>query len=388
MKKTIHITLLILATLTLVFGVAWLAIILLIINGIYFLANSKLKFIRYIKSHKWLSWSISVLTVFTVAIFIRLFVIEIYQIPSGSMEDTLLVGDKIMVNKLQYGPVPPQSPYEIPWVNLFFYFNKDARAKQHEVWWNTSRIGGFSNIERGDVMVFRIYKKKKNFLIKRCVGLPGDEIKIIDGKLLVNDKTPRLESIPKIKQKQIIYLNNTDDFKLYAENMGDEMYVYSTHKTVKTIMTREQLSKLENQSFVDSIRVDVQQPDGTIHAYPRVKDIDWTFDFWGKMKTPYKGMKITLNKENVKLYAHLLKVQEGMKHKVVDGYIFVDGVRLDNYTFKKDYYFMMGDNRNNSRDSRWWGFIPKERIEGQATRVLWSFYQGEMKWKRIMKRIE
>jgi len=121
-------------------------------------------------------------------IFIRLFLIEVYQIPSDSMKDTLITGDKILVEKLTYGPHTPVSPFEVPWVNLLFYLNKNARTKIDSIWWEPGRLKGTGALRNGDVIVFRRPEKKEVYFIKRCIGLPGDTISIKNGIVFINHK--------------------------------------------------------------------------------------------------------------------------------------------------------------------------------------------------------
>ena len=127
-----------------------------------------------------------VLMILFSVIFIRFFLIEVYQIPSDSMKDTLISGDKILVEKLTYGPRTPVSPFEVPWVNLFFYLNKNARTKIDSVWWGPGRLKGTGALRNGDVIVFRRPEKKEVYFIKRCIGLPGDTISITSGKVFIN----------------------------------------------------------------------------------------------------------------------------------------------------------------------------------------------------------
>jgi signal peptidase I len=387
MKKITIISLLTLTIITFILGVVWLGLILLIVAGIYSLASSKLKFILFIKKQKWMTAALSLLAVITVAIFIRVFVLEVYEIPSGSMENTLIPGDKIMVNKLYYGPNLPQSPFEIPWVNLLFYINKEARAHIDSVWWRSNRISGFSAIEQGDIMVFIPPLKKQEAFIKRCVALPGDEIKIISSQLFINDINPLFENTNEIKHNFNVYVNDPKAFRLFLNDNHYDAYHNSSDTCVRLNLANIQLKTLVKQNFIDSVIVNAIPIDGKPHSYPRYKKEPWTLDNWGPLIVPYKGMTIKMNEYNREMYRKVLRQQEETGYTRKQGKDFLRDEEITTYTFTKDYYFMMGDNRHNSADSRFWGFVPEEKIIGKATTVLWSFREGEMKWKRIMKNI-
>ena len=128
--------------------------------------------------NKHLKHFLLILTIFAFSIALRLFVFEIYAIPSSSMEHTLIPGDKVLVNKLLIGPRMPRSPFEIPWVNLVFMLNKDAREKIDEKWWPYRRWKGFSKIKHNDIIVFESLVKEDIIFIKRCIALPGDGFRL------------------------------------------------------------------------------------------------------------------------------------------------------------------------------------------------------------------
>ncbi len=142
------------------------------------------------KARKWVKTIFTFTGIFVIAILFRVFVIEIYSIPSGSMEDTLHPGDKVLVNKLVYGPKLPSSPYDIPWVNLIWYLQANASANIDSVYWQHRRLKGFSTIKRADVMVFShpLWGGRNNFFIKRCVALPGDTLAIESGRVKINGR--------------------------------------------------------------------------------------------------------------------------------------------------------------------------------------------------------
>ncbi|TKG87349.1 S26 family signal peptidase, partial [Puteibacter caeruleilacunae] len=148
-KRKIHTILFFLAAIFVgVLGLWWLMLGVGVLGCIYWLSTSRWRVIGWMKRRMWCWAPITLVGVFLFAIAVRVFLLEVYGIPSGSMEDTLLVGDKIVVSKLNYGPRLPQSPFEIPWINVLFYFNKDARARINDKWWGYDRLTGLDGIAR------------------------------------------------------------------------------------------------------------------------------------------------------------------------------------------------------------------------------------------------
>ncbi|MDP3446415.1 MAG: signal peptidase I, partial [Ignavibacteria bacterium] len=191
MKRKIQLTVFGVIELIITFsGLYWLALGVLFVFLICVLFKSKLSVFVWIRKHSFVSSMISIVAIFLLAISMRVFFIEIFSIPSGSMEDTLLPGDKVLVSKLNYGPAMPKSPYEVPWFNLIWYLSADKTTNMDSIYWDYKRLSGFSSVKRGDVAVFihPLWGKRNNFFIKRCVALPGDTLQIIDGVVYVSLK--------------------------------------------------------------------------------------------------------------------------------------------------------------------------------------------------------
>ncbi|MBW6536242.1 MAG: signal peptidase I [Mariniphaga sp.] len=243
---------------------------------------------------KWFKTVFTFTGVFIFAILFRVFFIEIYSIPSGSMEDTLLPGDKVLVNKLVYGPKLPASPYDIPWINLVWFLQAGAAANPDSVYWNYRRAPGFSAIKRGGVMVFShpLWGGRNNFFIKRCLALPGDTLAIEGGRAKINGQFLREPALS--KKVYEIWPDSTRQFSRLADSLGFQSFGH--------------------------------------HVRSREKDLP--------------EMLLT------------------------------------------ERYFMLGDNRTNSNDSRYWGFVPEENIVGKACLVLFNYRYGEFKWERVLKRVE
>lgn len=290
-------------------------------------------FTRKKKQLRLFSTLIALSTVFISVVVFNLFCFELYSIPSGSMEYTLLPGDKVLVNKLAYGPKLPASPYDIPWINLGWYFLGGQHTNPDSIYWKYKRLKGFAEIKHGDVVVFShpLLEDRNNYFIKRCIALPGDTLQIINGKVKIN--AGFLDEQPTIKMVPVVY-------------------------------------------------------DSTHTVYPYHPDIRWSLNEYGPIVVPYKGMQIRLNKEALQLYYNVIKDHEPV-HANWKNEVFRNNEKTAGfYTFQNNYFFMLGDNRNNSNDSRYWGFLPEKDINGKATVVLFNFLDGKFLTNRFFKRIK
>ncbi|MBS1491974.1 MAG: signal peptidase I [Bacteroidetes bacterium] len=264
-----------------------------------------------------------------VAFIIKIFLFEAYRIPTGSMENTLLVGDFLLVTKFTYGATTPRN---VPFTDIRIPYWK---------------LPGFKDPERGDIIVFdfpgdkdELESKEVVNYIKRCVGLPGDTIHVVDKQLYVNGA---------------IFPNPPNS----------------------------QFDKVQRGLDTRNARI-----------FP--KGAPWTEDNYGPIRVPKKGDKIALNDKNFDQW-RMFALKEGHRIQLnPGGVISSDGVNLPNneYTVERNYLFMMGDNRNNSLDSRFWGFMPEQNIVGQAFMLYWSwdanipfshFFDllGSIRWGRI-----
>lgn len=169
-------------------GLYWLAFGTFLVFLICFLFRSNLSLFVWLRKRSFVLLVVSIVSIFVLAISTRVFTIEIFSISSGSMENTLLVGDKVLVSNLNYGPTMPKSPFEIPWINLFWCLCVDKSTNIDSVYWDYNSLSGFSSIKHGDLAVF-IYPlrgERYNYFFKRCVGIPGDTLQLIDGIVFAN----------------------------------------------------------------------------------------------------------------------------------------------------------------------------------------------------------
>jgi signal peptidase I len=372
-------------------GLFWLSIIIVIISGISWLLNSNLGFIIRLKKNQFISSMLLFPAVFLLAIGIRVFFIEIYAIPSGSMEDTLLPGDKVLVNKLSYGPRMPYSPYEIPWLNLIWYLKSDPKTNFDSIFWKYKRLEGFTSVKKGDVIVFThpLSEDRNNFFIKRCVGIPGDVLRIENGVVIINEQPLTMPNLA--KQRYHVKPNDWQKFNRIADSLeidNHNFYQHSRESTIELILTQAQRNQLIGASDIDSILFNPVIRDSAQWVYPKDKELAWTIDDFGPLLIPYKGLTIELTPRNYLIYQRTICELEKNKLEKKEELFFMNGVTTKSYTFRHNYYFMMGDNRPNSNDSRYWGFVPEEDIVGKTVIILFSNGENGFKWSRILKRIK
>jgi signal peptidase I len=332
MKKIKPIIISAIALLLFAIGLWWLAITIV---AFALLITRNYKHGRWLRQNSFLNTLLKFIAIIVLAILFRLLMFEVYNIPSGSMEGTLIAGDKVIVNKFIYGPASPRSLYDIPWVNTIFRMNNIVEGVNCVRSWKYHRLNGVADIERGDVMVFNFSKNSTKCFIKRCVSLPGDTFKIVNGAIYNNNKLFNDSELTKNNKKGI---NN--------------------------------------------------KPDPLLKIFPWEKSYNWTLDNFGPLVIPYKGMTIPLTVDNYILYSDMFDYYEDFKPVMRDGNYFLGEEQVKEYTFRKNYYFVMGDNRNNSYDSRHRGVIPEEQIIGKATTILFCSNKSGFKWNRLLKDIE
>lgn len=323
--------------------------------------------------------------IFSIAIGTKLLAFDIYKIPSSSMNNTLYTGDVIVVHKLKYGPKLPRSPFDIPWINIAFYFNKKARATMGTPWWDYKRLSGYSCINNGDVVVFTMFKKNM-VIVKRCMGIAGDTLKIHKGDVYINNAFFSPSNFVLNNYK----FNVSDRKTLYRklDSIGLDIALNRTRTSnFMTTLSIQDKNRLETLHLVEDLKKVTDSLTETSTAYPNSKYNQWNLDDYGSYIIPKKGMKIRLNATNYELYKKVIKTHEGLELKELDNRYYLNEKEVIFYTFKQDYYFMMGDNRKGSMDSRYWGLVPEKRIIGKVQYILFSNYGGTFNWKRLFKNV-
>ena len=435
---------------------------------------------------------------------IRTYVFEPFQIPTGSMEKTQLVGDHLFVDKITYGPRVPMTPFSYPvFHNTIPWLNVKSYAEIQSIPY--TRLPGFSSVDRNDVVVFNyptgdtsiydprmpsglmghnyhqilvdeawyyaqregrsldyfeqnksaylnlamkslengeVYSSlpypedrergytatygliarpvdKKEHYIKRCVGVPGDLIEITDKTLMINGEVawqaPMVQmkyGIVGRKHPYFVALANStngvvgrwswseEDRDLMEKEFGilNMDYVgWDTEGNIAVHTTADEATRLLQESIF--LRLD-SKPKGFYHAelqnggrqyypiFPNDKQYDWTEDNFGPLKIPAAGDVVELTHKNLPVYKRIITAYEGHTLEERGDGIYVDGKKTTSYTIEQDYYWMMGDNRNNSVDSRFWGFVPDDHIVGHAAFTFFSRGEDGIRWNRIFSGID
>lgn len=389
-----------------------------------------------IKRSIYREWSDAIVFAIIAATFVRMFTLEAYKIPTTSMEGSLLAGDFLFVSKFNYGARIPQTPLAIPFFHHSLPMNW-GKAYTTLIQLPYKRLPGFEKIKRGDVVVFnypgdavenpnRPIDKRENY-VKRCVGIAGDTLQIINRQLYINSQKQ-----PNYKEMQLEYdvvlsknLNREDLMKLgilwfydikmpeeheykygFADGFGRPLAPLSSleyaidkylseNKKLVLSLNSNQIKQLKENNFVESIthHQHLESSSWLSDIFVASRNFEWTVDNFGPIAIPFKGMSINLTIENFVKYYSTIKYFE-KKNIEINGanQIIIDGQIVTSYTFTQNYYFMMGDNRHNSLDSRFWGFVPEDHVVGKPLFVWLSMNNFErfperIKWNRMFKSV-
>ncbi|CCM10429.1 Putative uncharacterized protein [Cardinium endosymbiont cEper1 of Encarsia pergandiella] len=341
-------------------------------------------------------WIASIFFAAMAAAFIRWMVIGLYVIPSASMEPTLLTGDFVLVSKLHYGARTPATPLQIPITHQTIPFTK---IPSYLDWIQLPqyRLPGLSKIKRNDIIVFNTPighapPDLTDYWIKRCIALPGDLLQIKQKQLYVNgalaDPADRPQYRYFMKTKRHLtaafFEKNGIRNPLPSTVPGCEGYIiYTTPEKVQQLNTIL-------PAYIQSL-APIEDKVGNLASslYPCHPTLGWTKDNFGPLQVPTKGAVVPINRQNILLYRPIIERFEGKKNiRFTQTECWIDGQQIASYTFCKNYYFAMGDNRDQSHDSRFIGFIPEDYIVGKAVMVLLSsnrshsFFSG-IRWNRL-----
>ena len=358
------------------------------------------------------SWVDAIVFALVAVYFINLYIFQNYQIPSSSLEKTLRVGDFLYVSKMAYGARVPQTPLSMPLVQHtmpnWLGGGKSYLDKPH---WEYKRLAGWTSPQKGDIVVFNfpagdtvctkmvnpdyytlcyyygehVIKARKDVFgeivtrpvdrrenyVKRCVGTPGDSLQIIDNVIYVNgEREPFREGV------QLNYLVFTDGHVFgakYLEKLGvsvaDRMQIDAT--TWHFPLTQAMKEELERNPHVLAIEIEHEERGGAV--YPLGHNT-WTRDNYGPIYIPRKSDKVLITEENYWIYK-----------RIAEAYEFKPIAIGEEYEFEMDYYWMMGDNRHNSADSRYWGFVPEDHIVGRPVFIWLSVDKDKhgIRWNRL-----
>lgn len=359
-------------------------------------------------------WGDAILFAVIAATLIRWLIMEAYTIPTPSMEQSLLVGDFLFVSKFHYGTRTTTTPLQIPLTHQKIWFT-EIPSYSTLIQLPQYRLPGISKVKRNDVVVFNVPPRdlnegidypvdlKTNY-IKRCVAIPGDTLKIVDKQVYVNGAA--LENPPLMQYSYIVTANDEINdrilkrYKIYQPQIigrTGTSVVYQMH------ITEEVANELRKLNFIQDVKLGTLNNDGvgprtaqTVESniFPDYRAYPWNGDFYGPIVIPSEGMTIQLDEKTIAMYGSTIETYDHNKDvKIEDGKLYIDGKEQTEYTFKQNYYFMMGDNRHNSLDSRYWGFVPEDHIVGKAFFIWLSIDRDadllhKIRWNRFFKLIE
>ena len=412
-----------------------------------------------------MSWVDAIVFALVAVYFVNIYVFQNYQIPSSSLEKSLLVGDYLYVSKLSYGPRVPNTPLSMP---LAQHTLPLVNTKSYIEWpqWDYKRVPGLGKVKRNDIVVFNFpagdtvatnyqqtdfyslaynegqrmypnpvnmdsltrkqqravydlyYNAGRNLIlsnpkmygdvvvrpvdrrenyVKRCVGLPGDTLEIrdaqvyIDGKPLENPEDMQLNYLvqttgPYITEDMFRELGISKDDQAMVTNESLLMEMGLTHRdaqgrlapTYDLPLTKKMLETLSaNKKLVSRIVMEPEMFTGQM--YPLNLYTKWDRNNYGPIWIPKKGATIKLTEDNLPIYERPIRAYEGNTLEVKEDGIYINGKKTDEYTFKMDYYWMMGDNRHNSADARSWGFVPEDHVVGKPI-VVWLSLDKDRGW--------
>lgn len=404
------------------------------------------------KNPVWIEWLDALIFAVVAVTLINIFLFQNYKIPTASMENSLLIGDHLFVSKMAYGPRIPHTPVSFPFSQNTMPISK---GKSYVEWIKLpyKRLKGLQKIKRNNVVVFNcpaldtvtkgnptfsynsdywriaeeirlrdmmneeplkndVYYRKRakeymemNFemitrpvdkrdnYIKRCVGMPGDTLQVVNKELFINGKPEKnkdrllhryqLQTSASINRKVLERMNVAPNHIVQGRYGGYEMH-----------LNNKQAAKLEKLHVVDTIvPLIAMLPEHFNQTYPNHTNFAWTIDNFGPVYIPEKGKTIKIHKNNLPIYSRVINAYEGNDLKVRNDSIFINGEYAITYTFKMNYYFMMGDNRHSSWDSRSWGFVPEDHIVGKPKFVWLSIdrnktFLSKIRWNRFFQTIK
>ncbi|MDR0509800.1 MAG: signal peptidase I [Rikenellaceae bacterium] len=397
---------------------------------------------------KTMEWVEAIVFATVVATLIRIFLFEMYVIPTSSMEKTLLVGDYLCVSKVAYGPKMPNTPVAFPFVHHSMPLSMRRKSFSEIIRLPYERLAGFGTVQRGDAVVFnfpagdtvlvekqdityydvlrsytahygelegraalrrdytvisRPVDKRENY-IKRCVGLPDDTLQIVNSQLIING-----EPFRRIENMQYVYSVQTNgtplnvttlqdmgmslDDILRPDDNGNPINGPTFYVLPLTDINAGKIGRMRNVVAIVKYGAETGNP----NIFPSDTAYRWSEDNFGPLWIPRKEATVELTPVTLPLYRRIIEVYEGNKLDVTYDPQFtvtINSTHTQSYTFKMNYYFMMGDNRHNSADSRFWGFVPEDHIVGKASFVWLSldkdreWFGGKIRWRQMFRRID
>jgi signal peptidase I len=348
------------------------------------------------------SWIDAIGFAIIAATILRTFLIEAYTIPTSSMEKSMLIGDFLFVSKVAYGPRVPMTPIAVPLVHHTVPFF-GIKSYSESLKFPYHRMKGLGKIKRNDCVVFnwpaeklgRPIDKKENY-VKRCVGIPGDILELTESELIVNGTAQELFKGVKNQWHYKLMTNGTglnpnilrEKYDITEGGRGRNRNEYNLS------LTNENRDALASFSNISSIKRKVEKK-GVFanYIFPHNENYAWNIDNFGPIKIPEAGAKVDLTITNLLIYKDIIERYENNKLEIIDNQIYINDKLSENYIFKMNYYWMMGDNRHNSADSRFWGFVPENHIVGKALFIWMSWDKNakglkKVRWNRLFTSVK
>ncbi len=340
-------------------------------------------------------WLKAIVFAFLTILLFRVFFFEAFTIPSPSMEKSLLTGDYILVSKLSYGPRIPNTLLSFPFAHQRLPFTENTNSYLDWIKIPYERLFGTPVIKHNDVVVFNYPMEEEHpvdqrtYYIKRCTAIPGDTLEVREGLVYINGKgsdvPEKLQFNYKIKTNADTI--NSDSLKRLGITEGDKMRNKGEYWFTLTAENAVKIKKLGHVLNADPLLE--KKGNYSDYMFPENEHFLWNVDFFGPIYIPKAGDSIRLNIDSLPLYQRIISVYEKNDLRISGDSIFINNKYSTHYKFKMNYFFMMGDNRHNSADSRFWGFVPEDHIVGKTVMVLMSIDKtggkSSIRWNRWFK---
>ena len=362
-------------------------------------------------------WVSSILFAVVAATIVHTYVMQPFTIPTSSLEKTLLVGDFLFVSKFHYGARTPMTAVAFPMVHDTIPILK-SKSYLKDLQIPYFRFPGFQKIKQNDIVVFswppdtltnitnprskvdiKPLDKKSNY-VKRCVGLPGDSLEVRDGYVYINGTKNELPGRAKLQFGYAFRTKNPLNPSFAAEQYDiTDLYPMDnppSYRVFRALMTDASYERFKNYPGMDTIFKTTAKKDvSDLSTFPQSPYYQWNTDYFGAMYIPKAGASVAITAETLPLYRRIIEVYEGsemgIENKISQSgtQVLLNGNPLTSYTFKLDYYWLMGDNRNNSQDARMWGFVPFTHVVGKPVLVWMSWnsnakgIMNKIRWERL-----
>ena len=363
-------------------------------------------------------WVTSIVFAVIAASIIHIYFIRPYNIPTSSLEKTLLIGDFLFVSKMHYGALTPETPLSVPMFHDSLpipFAGKRIKSYISKPQLPSFRIPGFQKVKRNDIVVFywpadtvRFFRdrsgiyvdkpvdKKSNY-VKRCVAIAGDSLEIKNGDVYVNGV---LQEYPVRAKLQYYYeMEATPGYsglQNFANKNNITEYFVTNDKKIFMNLTDELADELRHNRMIKKVEKLIDTTSAfQRNVFPHDPQYHWNIDNYGPIYIPKKDATVAINTQSIPFYKRVIEEYED-KDNVVEikgDDILLNGEKIDSYTFRQDYYWMMGDNRQNSEDSRFWGYVPFDHVVGKPVLIWWSIerfnpnnpksYFQRIRWDRM-----